>query len=81
MIEEGIDIPQCKLVVNYNNQINHIQQLQQRGRARQRGSRYYVISSKEELHTAAGANQMRQELTLQVIAQNLPIDSSYPEVV
>ena len=34
VIEEGIDIPDCKIVVDYHNFINHIQQLQRRGRAR-----------------------------------------------
>ena len=63
VIEEGIDIPDCKLVINYNNHINHIQQLQQKGRARMNEGKYYVISCTRSFHDLANANTKRQRLT------------------
>ena len=69
VIEEGIDIPDCKLVVNYNNRINHIQQLQQRGRARMNHGKYYVISCSMVFHELATANQKRQKLTEIAVAK------------
>ena len=44
VIEEGIDIPDCKIVVDYHNYINHIQQLQRRGRARMKSKFCSIIT-------------------------------------
>lgn len=68
--EEGLDIPECNLVVRYGLLTNEIAQLQASGRARAKNSRYSLVAQeggREECreHT----NEYLERLTEQAIAK------------
>ncbi|EMC91542.1 hypothetical protein BAUCODRAFT_570103 [Baudoinia panamericana UAMH 10762] len=59
--EEGLDIPDCNLVIRFDMYRTMIQYVQSRGRARQRNSKF--------LHMVEKGNSVHAELLLQVRAQ------------
>lgn len=68
--EEGLDIPECNLVVRYGLLTNEIAQKQASGRARARDSHYSVVAQKggrEE--NRERVNEYLDELTEKAIAQ------------
>lgn len=46
MLEEGIDIPKCNLVVKFDLPKNYRSYIQSKGRARHRSSKYYIMVSR-----------------------------------
>ena len=50
LLEEGIDIPSCKMVIKFNETMSSKQDVQCKGRARHKDSRYiHLIHEKDEL--------------------------------
>ncbi|KAI5096188.1 putative ATP-dependent RNA helicase DDX58, partial [Silurus meridionalis] len=60
--DEGIDIPQCNLVLMYEYVGNVVKMVQVRGRGRAHGSRCFLISSKQERIDKEKLNMEREEL-------------------
>ncbi|XP_022665039.1 endoribonuclease Dicer-like isoform X3 [Varroa destructor] len=80
VIEEGIDIPYCNLVVRFNEPINLRSYVQSRGRARSRPSVYAVMCPRNTVHKMSVALQQLKESELNVLVlclqDNMDIDSA-----
>lgn len=51
VLEEGIDMPNCSLVVKFDKPTNYRSYVQSKGRARHRDSFYYILVSVEDYST------------------------------
>jgi len=60
VLEEGIDVSACNLVVCFDLPKNLVSFVQRRGRARQRGSKYYLFIAEDDWKTD-GMKWQRQE--------------------
>ncbi|XP_060586933.1 antiviral innate immune response receptor RIG-I-like [Ruditapes philippinarum] len=70
IVEEGIDITMCNLVIRYEHVTNEIVRLQSRGRARAANSKYYVLT--EARSWIVGKEQkieMLEDLINQIVPQ------------
>ncbi|PAA48174.1 hypothetical protein BOX15_Mlig021912g1 [Macrostomum lignano] len=70
MAEEGLDIPDCNLVVRYCHVTNEIAMVQTKGRCRAKNSAYYVIvaETQEALRHKERENELRDAMMQQSVA-------------
>ncbi|XP_036407164.1 probable ATP-dependent RNA helicase DDX58 [Megalops cyprinoides] len=66
--DEGIDIPQCNLVLMYEYVGNVVKMIQVRGRGRAEGSRCFLISDKKEYIEKERLNLHREKIVEKAIA-------------
>ena len=67
VLEEGIDVAQCDLVVAFTGSRSLIRFIQMRGRARKKGSAFIIFETKEERE--AKDNAENQELVMRKVLQ------------
>ncbi|KAF2873406.1 dicer-like protein-like protein 1 [Massariosphaeria phaeospora] len=73
--EEGLDIPQCNLVVRFDLYRTMIAYVQSRGRARHRNSKYlHMLEDKNTHHQMLLLNARNAEHTMRAFCNNLPKD-------
>ncbi|KAJ8262237.1 hypothetical protein GJAV_G00164150 [Gymnothorax javanicus] len=66
--DEGIDIPQCNLVLMYEYVGNVVKMIQVRGRGRAEGSKCFLISDRKERIDKEKINMMREKIVEKAIA-------------
>ncbi|KAJ8403691.1 hypothetical protein AAFF_G00350170 [Aldrovandia affinis] len=74
--DEGIDIPQCNLVLLYEYVGNVVKMVQVRGRGRAEGSKCFFISDKKERVEKEFANMHHEKIVDKAVA-NLQISRKY----
>ena len=67
ILEEGMDIPQCNLVIRYQHVSNEIARVQVEGRARAANSRVFTILSSEQKENQEYINKERAKLVEEAI--------------
>ncbi|XP_059384553.1 antiviral innate immune response receptor RIG-I-like isoform X2 [Carassius carassius] len=67
--DEGIDIPQCNLVLMYEYVGNVVKMVQVRGRGRAEGSRCFLISSSKECIEKEKLNMFKEKIVEEAIEQ------------
>ncbi|XP_042606490.1 antiviral innate immune response receptor RIG-I-like [Cyprinus carpio] len=67
--DEGIDIPQCNLVLMYEYLGNVVKMVQVRGRGRVEGSRCFLISSSKECIEKEKLNMFKEKMVEEAIEQ------------
>ena len=73
--EEGLDVPDCNLVVRFDIYRTMIQYVQSRGRARQQNSKFiHVLEKDNSIHAQQVAEVRAQERVMQEFCQALPED-------
>ncbi|GAB7362238.1 hypothetical protein MBLNU230_g2263t1 [Neophaeotheca triangularis] len=73
--EEGLDVPDCNLVVRFDMYRTMIQYVQSRGRARHQNSKFiHMIENGNPVHTALLHDVRFQEATMRRFCQALPDD-------
>ncbi|OCL05832.1 dicer-like protein 1 [Glonium stellatum] len=73
--EEGLDIPQCNLIVRFDLYQTMISYIQSRGRARHRNSKYlHMIEKGNPMHTHVVLEVRRSEKLMREFCQSLPSD-------
>lgn len=73
--EEGLDVPDCNLVIRFDLYTTVIQYIQSRGRARQVNSRYiHMIEEGNRVHTATVKEVRKNEKELREFCHSLPSD-------
>jgi endoribonuclease Dicer len=73
VLEEGIDIPKCNLVVKFDIPKNYRSYIQSKGRARYQSSKYYIMvpSSKGSTFSATYQSYRDTENALRNVSTNL----------
>lgn len=73
--EEGLDIPDCNLVVRFSMAQTMIQYVQSRGRARQHNSKFlHMIELGNSIHSELMTELRYQEIAMRRLCQSLPDD-------
>ncbi|KAK7132848.1 hypothetical protein R3I93_019176 [Phoxinus phoxinus] len=75
--DEGIDIPQCNLVLMYEYVGNVVKMVQVRGRGRAEGSRCFLISSCKDRIMKEKINMMKEKIVEQAIVELQRTDLSH----
>lgn len=75
--DEGVDIPQCNLVLMYEYVGNVVKMVQVRGRGRAQGSKCFLISSQKERIDKEKSNMQKEKLVDQAVStiQNTPSET------
>ena len=76
VLEEGIDVSSCDLVIRYNGVSTLIQFIQSRGRARKKGSKFIVIVTEEELKRSQEIQE--EEKIMDLILETHSQDNELP---
>lgn len=73
VLEEGIDIPKCNLVVKFDTPKNYRSYIQSKGRARYRSSKYYIMVPRDKGGTfhATFQNYQHTENAVRNVSINL----------
>lgn len=73
--EEGIDIPECDLIIRFDLYNSVIQYIQSKGRARKSNSRYIQMIQRDDLHEKRKLKEaMNDSLALRRFCEALPVD-------
>ena len=81
VLEEGLNVVECNLVVRYNHVTNEIARVQTQGRARAKGSRCYAIMEMESPKVyQEQENKEKEYLALQAL-EYLPEDDKLKEEI
>jgi endoribonuclease Dicer len=73
--EEGLDIPQCNLVVRFDLYRSMIGYVQSRGRARHKNSTYvHMLEEGNQFHRAVVQNALQAEKSMRSFCEGLPRD-------
>ncbi|XP_065565353.1 uncharacterized protein LOC136030359 [Artemia franciscana] len=78
VLEEGIDVADCGLVIRYSSVLSIIQNIQSRGRARQANSEYVVFTYEEE--TCRIEELQKNEKKLDELLQELSSQNRLPSL-
>jgi len=73
VLEEGIDIPECNLVVKFDLPKNYRSYIQSKGRARHRSSKYYIMvpRAKGGIFSTTYQSYQSTERAIQNVSVNL----------
>ncbi|KAL8687466.1 MAG: hypothetical protein Q9218_006367 [Villophora microphyllina] len=73
--EEGLDIPECNLVIRFDLYDTLIQYIQSRGRARHANSKYvHMVEEDNQIHMQAVRDVRKGEAVLRLFCEALPAD-------
>ena len=73
--EEGLDIPDCNLVIRFSMAQTMIQYVQSRGRARQQNSKFlHMIENGNSVHAELMQEVRYQEIQMRRLCEKLPED-------
>lgn len=64
IIEEGVDLPKCNLIIYFDKPTNYRSYVQSKGRARDRTSKYYILVEEEDSDCFASKLQNFRKMEL-----------------
>ncbi|XP_067117664.1 probable ATP-dependent RNA helicase DDX58 isoform X1 [Osmerus mordax] len=76
--DEGVDIPQCNLVLMYEYVGNVVKMVQVRGRGRAQGSRCYLVTSQKERVEKEKLNMQKEKLVEQAVRN---LQNTHPDIL
>ena len=78
VLEEGIDVPECNMVIRFDGVDSLIQFIQSRGRARVQGasSRFVIIATEEQCNRKLANHEKHMDFALERHAKEFPLSTS-----